>query len=249
MGSCNAQRRARRQLGRAHRRVDAMGPHDLLGCGHACRGRLIGPVDHGLPRDGLTELASAHGEDATTLADLVLLGRQRNRLVRRAARVIDQLSGRDFEPKLVTILRIGHRLRILHDVEPQVERVAPKDVSHVVAAHDDQLEPNLFGHAFQAGGTHLARRPDRESVAGDQEGLAIVHPGSKVRHQVTERARLPSLIECLETLGDAISGRSNLVRVDRGELRTRFGIFPPIPEHQRPPAHPPRLDVRPRSRV
>ena len=115
-------------------------------------------------------------------------------------------------------------------MEPQVEGVAAEDVPHVVAAHDHQLLPHFFGDALEARGAHLARGSDREAVARDDEGLAAVDARPEVGHQVAERARLPPLVEGLETLGHAVGRWGDLVGVDRVELPGRGAL--PVPENQ-----------------
>ena len=94
------------------------------------------------------------------------------------------------------------------------------------------LAADFLGDALQPRGAHLARRSDRKAIAGDEERLPGVHPRAEVRHQVAERPGLPSLVERLEALGDAVGRRRDLIGVNRVELlraRRRLGI----PEHQR----------------
>ena len=54
-----------------------------------------------------------------------------------------------------TFLIAGDRLWTLHDVQPEVEGVAPEDIAHVLAADDDELEPRLLGDAFEPRRAHL----------------------------------------------------------------------------------------------
>ena len=163
-------------------------------------------------------------------------GGQRHGLVRRALRLVREAAGHGIEAELVAVARIGDRLGALHDVQPEVEAVAAEDVPHVVAADDDHLEAGLLGDALEAGRAHLARRSDREPVAGDDEGLPAVHARAEVGHQVAERAGFPLLVERLEALGHAVGGRRDLIRVDRvaflGELRPWKAHR--IPEDERP---------------
>src|SRR5579864_884654 len=121
-------------------------------------------------------------------------------------------------------------------MEPEVERVPAKDVAHVLATDNHELETYLFGDALEARRAHLAGRPNRESVAGDDERLAAVHARAKIRHQIPERARLPALVEGVQALRNAVGRGRDLIRVDRVELlrvRRRLGV----PENERPPAH------------
>ncbi len=100
----------------------------------------------------------------------------------------------------------------------------------------DHLEPDFLGDALEARRAHLARRSDREAIAGDDERLAAVHARAEVGHQVAERARLPALVERLEALGHAVGRGRDLVGVDgvelAGELRARQALR--IPEDERP---------------
>jgi hypothetical protein len=176
-----------------------------------------GQVDLGRALDRGAELAAADGEDAAALADLVFLGAERHRRVGLVLRLLVMTPRHRVERELVAVPRVGHRLRALHDVQAEVERVAAEDVAHVVAADDHHLEADFLGDALQPGRAHLARRPDREPVAGDHERLAG-GARAEVGHQVAERARLPALVERLEALGHAVGRRRDLVGVDRVEL-------------------------------
>src|SRR5215471_3735204 len=53
---------------------------------------------------------------------------------------------------------------------------------------------------------------------------------AEVGHEVAKRAGLPPLVERLETFGNAIGGRRDLVRVDRVEL---FARVLRVPENER----------------
>ena len=223
----DAQRGAGPHLGAL---VDAMRPQDLLAGREPARGRRIGPLDLGLGLDAGAELAAADGEDAAAPADLVFLRRQRDRIVGLPARDVREPARVGIERECVAFLGVGHGLEALHHVEAEIEGVAPEDVAHVVSAHDHHLEADLLGHALEAGGAHLARRSDREAVAGDQEVLAAVHARAEVGHQVAERAGLPALVERLEALGHAVGGGRDLVGVDGIELLPRDFR---VPEDQR----------------
>ena len=65
-----------------------------------------------------------------------------------ALRVVRETSRLGIEAELVAVPRIGDRLRTLHHVQPQVQRVASEDVAHVSPQHDDELETGLLGHAL-----------------------------------------------------------------------------------------------------
>jgi len=228
----HAERRAGRDVGVL---VDAVRPDDPFGRRHPPSGLVVRPFDLRLPPHRVGELAPADREDPARAADLVLLRRERLRVVGRALRLVREPAARGLEAERVAVLRIVDRGGRLHDLEAEIERVPAEDVAHVVAAHDHQLEARLLGDGLQAGGAHLARAPDGEPVAGDHERLAAVHALSEIGHQESERAGLPALIERIEALGHAVLGRSDLVRVDGVELLP--GAAPrPIPEDQRRPA-------------
>ena len=87
-------------------------------------------------------------------------------------------------------------------------------------------QAGFLGDALEPGRAHLARRADREAIAGDDERLAAMHAGAEVGHQVAERSGLPALVERLEALGDAVGRRRDLIGVDRVELlRLSGGLF------------------------
>ncbi len=196
-----------------------MRPDDLLGRGHPSRLRGIRPLDRAVRSStDCLELAAPRREDAAGLADLVLLRAQRHRLVLLALGFVGQAPRLRLERELVAVFRVGNRLRALHDLQPEVERVAPEDVAHVVAADDHHLEADLVGDRLEAGRAHLARRADGEPVAGDEEGLAAVNARAEIGHQVAERSRLPALVERIEALRDAVGGRRDLIGIDRVEL-------------------------------
>src|SRR6266540_2293871 len=119
-------------------------------------------------------------------------------------------------------------------MESEVERVAAEDVAHPRAADDDQLAAGVLADALEPGGAHLARRPDREAVAGDDEVLAAVHALAEVRHQEAERACPPAVIQSLEALRHAVVRGRDLVGVDRVQLLPRH-LW--VPEDQRLPAY------------
>ncbi len=195
------------------------------------RGELrLRPPHLGKRPDRAAELAPADGEDAAARADLLLLGRQGNRRVVLALRLVGQAARRGIEGEFVAVPSVLDGLRALHDVQPEVEGVAPEDVAHAVAADDDELEALFLRHALQSSRAHLARGPDGEPLARDQEILAAVHARAEVGHEVAEGARLPPLVERLEALGDAVGGRRDLVGVDRVEL---FAGDLRVPEDER----------------
>ena len=223
----HAQRRTRLHVGVL---VDAMRPHDLFGAGQSPRD-VVRREDHlRIALDRRSELAPPDGEDPAAAADLVFLGRERHRRVAMAPRDVLNLPRRRIERELVAVPRIGNGLRTLDDVQAEVERIAPEDVAHVVAADDHQLAADFFGDGLQAGRRHLARRSDGESIAGDHERGAGVNARAKIRHQVAERTRLPTLIERVQAFGHAVSRRRDLIGVDRIELPVRV---PRVPEDQR----------------
>jgi hypothetical protein len=214
--------------------VDAVRPDDLLRRRQPSGRPLVGPVDDRFALDRLAELASADCEDAAGAPDLVLLGRQRQRLVALALRLVGQPPRDRVERELVVVPSVGDRVGALHDLQPEVERVAAEDVTHVLAGDDDQLETDLLGDRLQPRGAHLARRADGEPVAGDQEGLPGVDALAEVGHQVAEGTLLPLLVQRVETLRHAVLGRRDLIRVDRVELLARSLR---VPEDQRAAAN------------
>ena len=196
-----------------------------------------GPVEDRARLDRRAELAAADREDAAAATNLFFLRRERHGLIRFALRDVgdrrvESGSNVNSSPSLASATASGH----CTTCRPEVERVATEDVAHVVAADDDHLEPDFFGDALQSGRTHLARRADREPVAGDDERLAAMHARAEVRHEIAERARLPALVERVEALRHAIGGRRDLIGVDRVEL-LRAGRRLRIPENQRATAH------------
>ena len=233
----DAERGARPEVARGKCAIDPMGPHDLLGGGHRhgpsprpaqssdgrrerrTRGTRGGPRRRCRRcRESLP--LSATAGPARSFAPGDVLDRTRERI----------------ERELVAVLRVGHRLRALDDVETEVEGVATEDVAHVGAADDHQLEPDFFGHGLEAGWTHLPRRANGEPVAGDDERLAGVHAAAEIRHEIAERADLPPLVERVEALGHAVGRRRDLVGVDRVELaRARRRLR--IPENERAAAN------------
>jgi hypothetical protein len=210
-------------------------PDDLLSGRHPARIALVGPVHARHPSHRFPELAPADGEDAAAPADLFFFGGQRNRLVRFLLRFVRQPAGNGIEAERVAVLRVGDGVRALNDVQPEVEAVASEDVAHVVAAHDHDFESGFIAYCFQAGGAHLARRSDRETIARDDEVLTAPHPLTKFRHQVAEGASFPLFVERLEALGYAVGRRGDLVGVDRVQLlgESRAGEAHRIPENQR----------------
>ena len=153
----DAQGHARRQVGRPKILVDAMRPDDLLGRRHSRGGVRLGPVHDGARQHGLAELAPANREDTATSADLFLLWRQRDRIVRLALRDVSQLPRERIERELVPIAGVGDSLRALDDVQTEIEAVAPEDVAHVLAADDDHLQAGFLCDTFEARRAHLAR--------------------------------------------------------------------------------------------
>ena len=195
-----------------------MGPHNLFGRRETTGLPGVRPLDDRRGPDRRRELPAARGIDSAGLADLVLLRRERNGVVGSALRLVHQTARLRIEAERIAVASIGDRVRALDDLESEVEGVAAKDVAHVVAADDHHLQAGFVRDGFQAGGAHLARRPDSEPVAGDHERLAAMDAGAEVGHQIAERAGLPPLIEGLEALGHAIRGRCDLIRVDGVQL-------------------------------
>ena len=217
--------------------VHPVRPDDLLRSRHAAR-HIGRRKDHlRLALDRRSEFAAADREDAAALADLVLLGRQRNRRVAPVLRDVRDLARGRVERELIAVTRIGDRLGALDDVQAEVEGVAAEDVAHVPAADDHHLAADFLGDGLQSRRRHLARGADREPIAGNDERLAGVHPRAEVRHQIAERSGLPALVERLEALGHTVSRRSDLIGVDGVELPAGLAR---IPENQRGPSHEPR---------
>ena len=198
--------------------VHAMRPNDLFGRRHAPGKVRLRPPDLGKGLDRRTELAPAHGEDAAARADLLLFRRQGHGRVALRLRFVRQAARRRIEGERIAVLRVLDRLGALHDVEAEVEGVAPEDVAHAVAADDDELEALFLSDALQSRRAHLARGADGEALARDEEILAAMDAGPEVGHEVSEGPRLPAFIESLEALRDAVGGRRDLVGVDRVEF-------------------------------
>ena len=138
------------------------------------------------------------------------------------------------EQKLVTVPCIVDRLGALHDMQPEIERVAAEDVSDADAADDDHLETGFLRNPLEPGGAHLTRGANCEPVAGHHEGLPAVHPFAEVGHQIAERSGLPAVVERFQAFGNAIGRRRNLVGIDGVE-------FPPV--FRSPAAWDPRKSV------
>ncbi len=203
--------RARLELASSQRFVHPVRPDDLFRRGHVARKRVIGKLDdrrRAARNHRRGQLALAEGEDAAALANLVFLRRERHGVIRPALRDVHDLARRRVERERVAVARIGDGVRALDDVQTEIERVAPEDVAHVLAADDDHLEAGFLGDALEPGGAHLARRSDRKPVAGDEERLTAVHARAKIRHEIAERAGLPALVQRVEALGDAVGGRA-----------------------------------------
>ncbi len=222
------------RLQRALLLVHAMRPDDLFGGGQIASDRVIGKLDKRMTLDRGAELAPPGRDDSTGPAKFVLFGRERFRVVDLALGDVGDLSRVWIERELVVVARVGDRLGTLHHVQPEIQRVAAKDVAHVVAADDHHLAAGFFGDAFQASRTHFAGRSDGESVAGDDKRLAAMDACAEVGHQIAKGAGLPTLVKSVERLGHAIGGGCDLVGVDGVAflpvLRTGEGR---IPENQR----------------
>ena len=167
----DAQRRARPKLVAAVL-VDAMRPDDLLGRGHAARRVRVRKVDRGRAATDrrnsrrptakmppLRRISSSFGESGTGVYVFPCV-------------TLASAAGRRIEREFIAVAGVGDRLGTLHDVQAEVERIAPEDVAHVLAADDHHLEAGFFGDALESGRAHLARGADREPVAGNQERLA-----------------------------------------------------------------------------
>src|SRR5262249_17396825 len=87
--------------------VDAVRPQDLLAGREPARGVGIGPRDDRLGLDAGAELAATHREDAAALADLVLLGRERDRIVGRSAGHVPEPARIRVASELVAFLTVG----------------------------------------------------------------------------------------------------------------------------------------------
>src|SRR5262249_39141995 len=101
------------------------------------------------------------------------------------------------------------------------QRVAAEDVAHVGSADDHELLADFFGNAFEPRRAHLARRADRETIAGDEKGLPAMDPRAEVGHEIAKSPCLPALVERVEALRNTIGCRSDLIGSDRVELLAR----------------------------
>src|SRR4029077_16410125 len=115
----------------------------------------------------------------------------------------------------------------------EVERVAAEDVADAVATDDHDLEAGLFSNRLESCRHHLARRPDAEALAGNDECLAAMDAFPKVGHQVTEGAHLPALIESVEALRNAVV-RGGAVRRGAGVELLPRNLW--VPEDERAPS-------------
>jgi len=62
-----------------------------------------------------------------------------HRIVGGAAGLVGEPARGRIEAEDVAVTGLGHRLRALQHVEPEVVGVAAEDVAHVVSGHDHQL--------------------------------------------------------------------------------------------------------------
>ena len=198
--------------------VDAMGPDDLFGRRHAPGLVCIRPFDARRSLNRRPELAPAGGDDPAGAPNFIFLDGQRHRNILFVLRVVREPARPRVEAELVAVARVGHGLRTLHHVQAEIERVPAKDVAHVGAADHDHLETHFFGHALEPGRAHLARRSDREPIAGNQKVLSPMDPRAEIGHEVAKRSGFPAQIERLEAFRDAVRGWCDLIGVDRIEL-------------------------------
>ena len=103
-------------------------------------------------RNRRSKFTTAHGKDATALANLVFFRAERHRRVALALRDVGHLARHGLERESIAVVRIGNRFWALHDVQTQVERVAAEDVAHVGAADDHHLEAGFFGNRLESCG-------------------------------------------------------------------------------------------------
>src|SRR6202030_336342 len=230
-----------------------MRPDDLLRAGQVSCGRRVRPLDPRWLRCGFGELPAADFDDAARAANLVFHRRQRHRVVALAAGLVRQPPVGRIKRHDVAFLRILRGGTALDHVEAQVQRVAAKNIASPVAAHDQEIEPDLLGDGLETVRTHFTRGADPEALPGNHEGLAAMHALPKVGHQIAEGAEPPSLVEPVQALRDTVIRRRDLVGIDGVQLLP--GNFR-IPEDQGPPAHEliaayrclDRRDGRPRGR-
>ncbi len=209
--------------------VHAVGPDDLLGGGHGAGLVGVGPNQLGLSAHRGGQLTPAQGEDASGGSDLLLHRRQGQGLIALLSGQVHQAATDRVELEAIALAGVLNSLGRLHHVQSQVERVAPKDVAHGVAAHDDQVQARLLGDGLEPGRAHLARGADAETVTGDHEGLSGGYALTKIRHQVAESACLPAVIQRIQAFRDAILAGGDLVGIDGVEF---LGGIHAIPEDQ-----------------
>ena len=133
------------------------------------------------------EFSASGREDAAAPADLVFLRCQRQRLVVFPWVMLRRRARPGLELQLVAVPRVGHGLRALHDVEPEIERVPAEDVAHVLPQTTTISRPASSAIALSPAGSSRGRA-DREPIARDEKRLAGVHARAEVRHQVPECA-------------------------------------------------------------
>src|SRR5207244_474374 len=168
------------------------------------------------------------------------------RLVGFSAGLVLEAPSRRIKTQDIALLRILRGGPALDDVQAEVERIAPEDVAQAVTADDHELEPSLLGDGLQPGRAHLARGADTEALARNHERLPPMHTLTEIGHQVAEGAELPSLVQPVEALRNAVVGWRDLVCIDRVELLPRNLR---IPEDQRPASDQMVANPRPVDRL
>ena len=222
--------------------VHPMRPDDLLCRRHRTRTRRIGKLDDRRSFDRAAQLSPSNGNNAAALSKLVFLGSERHRVVGSILRDVGELSRFRIEREFIAVACVFDRLRALHDVKTEVEGIAAEDVAHIASAHDHHLETGLVSDALEPGRAHLTRRSDRKSIARNDKRLAAMNTGAKVGHEIPEGARLPSFVQCLEALGNAVGRRRDLIGIDGVEFAAISGAGElRIPEDQRTSPNRPHL--------
>ena len=214
--------------------VHPVRPEDLLGHGEAVALLRPGPLDHRLGLDGGEELATARRQDAAGPPEVRFPRGEGLRVVGAPEGIVHQLPRRRIEGEPVPVPGVLGRGGAFEHLEPEVEGVPAEDVADAGPEHEHERRTRVPGDPQQPGRAHFPRGADSEPLAGDHEVLPGLHAGREIRHQVAEGPGLPARVERVETLGNAVGGRGDLVGVDRVALVARTLR---VPENERLSSH------------
>src|SRR5439155_198450 len=187
------------------------GPGDLLRRREESGGRRVRPLDVRSSPDRRGELAASDLDDPARTADLLLLRRQRCRLVDLAARLVAQRSRRRIEGEGVALLRILDGFAALHDVQPEIERVAAEDRRRTTG-----LSALRGGRVLDSGARDQSRRLDRlhPSIVALALATALEPQPPALADEALSEARVPLALDQREAgaLVDVTGGDKDIVR-------------------------------------